>query len=447
LGFRGSGKTHLMECLLKTIDPNVRAIAQGYLSAELEDIFARPDIAKLIQGEEKVVFKKMVKARVKAFDEIQRLGPSALSTLFRLLTSGTVLYMDQEAGVKEFWVISTANPTEVGEDQLNVAIPEPLWDRFEAVLWVPIPKLHHLLQINGKIEELKEAIPIIWKEEDLLKLWKEVKNVELGVENELIITLMLRILGFCKYAQDYDGSSLTEEQKREFCSKCGSHYLCSQILRPPSVRAKMAWIKMAKGLAYLRGRDKVEIKDLEDSFPVVFYKRIKLMDEDQIPNKLEALRVLFKKLLQECMEAKEAIELAKKLRQKYDENDYEKLKKWMNAKAWIAELVDEVNKHYEALKNKLAERLDKAEAKGDMKLMAKIMLLAKKSLPKEKYKELASRLRVEIEIDPKLLAEVANIDGELFYKLRMAYESGVRKGELEGYEAAVYLLAKGGGKA
>ena len=179
LGFRGSGKTHLMECLLKTIDPSVKAIAQGYLSAELEDIFARPDIAKLIQGEEKVVFKKMVKARVKAFDEIQRLGPSALSTLFRLLTSGTVLYMDQEEGVKEFWVIATANPTELSQDQLNIPIPEPLWDRFEAVLWVPIPKLHYLIEINGKIEDLKEAIPIIWREEDLLSLWREVKNVKL----------------------------------------------------------------------------------------------------------------------------------------------------------------------------------------------------------------------------------------------------------------------------
>jgi len=442
LGFRGSGKTHLMECLLKSIDPKISAIAQGYLSAELEDIFARPDVSKLIKGEERVVFKKMVKARVKAFDEIQRLGPSALSTLFRLLTTGTVLYMDKEEGVKEFWVIATANPTEIAEDQLNVAIPEPLWDRFDATLWVPIPKLHYLIEINGKIEDLKEAIPIIWREEDLLSLWREVKNVKLEPELELLITIMLRILGFCKYAQDFDGSSLTEEQKRELCSKCGNHYLCSLILRPPSVRAKMSWIRMAKGLAYLRGRDHVEIKDLEDVFPVVFYKRIKLMDEDQIPNKLEALKSLFKKLLQECTEAKEAIDLAKRLRQKFKSADYERLRKWVNAKAWIAELEDEVNKHYKNLKNKLAEKMDIAESKGDMVSMAKIMILAKKSLPRELYREFSNRLRIELRLTPQTLADLAKINKSLFVKAKMAYDHGASTYILEDEEAAYYILAK-----
>jgi len=446
-GFRGSGKTHLMECLLKTIDPNVTAIAQGYLSAELEDIFARPDVSKLLQGEERVIFKKMVKARVKAFDEIQRLGPGALSTLFRLLTTGTVLYMDQEEGVKEFFVIATANPTEVGEDQLNIPIPEPLWDRFDGILWVPIPKLHHLLKINGKIENLKEAIPIIWREEDLLRLWKEVKSVKLSDELELLITIMLRILGFCRYAQDYDASSLTEEQKRELCGKCGSHYLCSMILRPPSVRAKMAWIRLAKGLAYLRGRDHVEIKDLEDVFPVVFFKRIKLMDEDQIPNKFNALRELFKKLINECIEAKEAIELAKKLRQKYDENDYVRLENWARSKAWILELVDEVNKHYQNIKDKLTERIDRAEAKGDKVTIAKAILLAKKTLPEKMFREFKNRLRIEINLDPQTIAELAKIDKELFDRAKIAYESGFEKCTLDGEIAALYILAKGAGKA
>ena len=204
---------------------------------------------------------------------------------------------------------------------------------------------------------------------------------------------------------------------------------------------------MAKGLAYLRGRNKVEIKDLEDSFPVVFYKRIKLMEEEQIPNKFEALRELFKSLLQECTEAREAIELAKKLRQKYNENDYERLKKWVNAKAWLAELIDEVNKHYEDMKNKLAEKLDKAESRGDKKTMAKIILLAKKTLPKELYKEIGKNLRVEINLNAETLAEIAKIDKELFRKVKVAYDYGAEKCFLDGVDAALYILAKGEDKA
>ena len=117
LGARGGGKTHGCEALLATISDDVKAVAQGYLSAEMEELFARLNVAELMKGREEVITTELATARVKFFDEIQRLGPSAMCALFRLLTKGTIIYMGREVGTKPFWVLATANPTETEMDK------------------------------------------------------------------------------------------------------------------------------------------------------------------------------------------------------------------------------------------------------------------------------------------------------------------------------------------
>ncbi|MHC1627453.1 MAG: AAA family ATPase [Candidatus Nezhaarchaeales archaeon] len=439
LGFRGSGKTHLMECLIKTIDSNITAIQQGYLSAELEDVFARPDIAKLTQGQEEVVFKKMVYARVKGFDEIQRLGVGALSAMFRLLTTGTVMYMDREEGVKPFWVIATANPTELSNDVMNIRLPEPLWDRFDGVLWVPIAKLKYLQKINGKIERLKEALPVIWKEEDLLKLWKEVEEVKVSEELELIITLMNRIMGYCKYAQDNDASSLTPELKRELCGKCSKSYTCSLIARPPSVRAKLSLIRIAKGFAYLRGANEVSLEDVEKAFPLVYWKRIELMDENMISDRLKALRDLFNRLREEIIEVKEGIDLLKKLKKKFNGNNYERLKRFVNAKGWFAEVVEELDDYYNTLFSKIKEKWDKA----DDVTKAKLYLIAKTKLPPEMSEKFSTDIEITVELNAKNIAKLLKVSKAVFERAKECYEKGVKEIKLSGEDALKWVILEG----
>jgi len=436
LGFRGSGKTHAMECLCKMIDKACVATQQGYLSAELEDVFARPDIPSLMRGEEKVVWKDMVMARVKAFDEIQRLGVGALSAMFRLMTSGTVMYFDQEAGVKEFWVVATANPTELTEDSLNVRLPEPLWDRFDAVCWVPIAPLKYQIKINGRVEKAKEALPVIWKEQDLLTLWKEVSEVEVDERIEYVITLINRILGFCRKAQNYDASSLTEQQKRELCSQCNTSYVCAQIARPPSVRAKLALTKLAKGFAFLRGAKKVDLVDIEKAFPLVYWKRIALMDESQTANRLERLRALAKELMTEIREVKKAMDLVEDLKGKFDINKYRELEKWVNSKIWLTEVKEDLDAYFDSIRQQL--RMKAKEA--DVKTRYKIYILAKLKLPPEMAKEFELCEGVEIELTNENLAKLATIDAELFKEAKQAMEKGFTKYVLQGEYAYKWVL-------
>jgi len=438
LGFRGSGKSHVMECLTKMVDRSCFALQQGYLSAELEDVFARPDIPSLMKGEEKVVWKDMVTARVKSFDEIQRLGVGALSAMFRLMTTGTVMYLDQELGVKDFWIIATANPTELSEDALNVRLPEPLWDRFYAVLWIPIAPLKYQIRINGRIEKAKEALPVVWKESDLLELWKTVENIEISEEVEYVITLINRILGFCQYAQNYDASSLTEMQKRELCSKCNQSYICSRIARPSSVRAKLALSRLARGFAYLRGSDEVELVDVEKAFPLVFWKRLTLMDEDSISNRLEALRRLSRDIMTEIRESKEAIDLVSKLKKRYGVRDYTNLENWVNSKAWLREVKEDLDDYYARIRDQLRAKLVNA----DPVKRAKIYVLAKLKLPREMAEEFKAPSEVEIELNAENLARLAKIDKFAFDEAKEAFDKGEKTFKLVGEYALKWLVKR-----
>jgi MoxR-like ATPase len=435
LGFRGSGKTHLAECLLKTISSDITATQQGYLSAELEDVFARPDIPSLLNGKEEVKFKKMVKARIKFFDEIQRLGVGALSAMFRLLTNGTIMYFDKEEGVKDFWLISTANPTELEEDTLNVRLPSPLWDRFDAVLWVPIAKTKHMLKITDNIQKLKEALPIIWNEEDILKLWAEVENVKINDNIYYIITLISRIMGFCKFAQDYDGSSLTEAQKRELCSKCSATYICSRIAKPASVRANLSLIKLSKGFAYLRGSSQVELIDLEKAFPLVFWQRIKLMEDQYIANRLNALQNLYKDLITEINEAKDIIDLVNELKVKYSENKYKELENWINSKIWAIELKEDLDEYYTYIHNQLAEKFNSAKTVEEK---IKIYAYASLKLPQHLAEEFKTE-GLEIELTDYNLAKLAKISVELFNKAKQLKEQGNKTIMLFGKDALKWV--------
>jgi MoxR-like ATPase len=439
LGFRGSGKTHLMECLVKMIDSNTTSIVQGYLTAEIEDIFARPNVSSLINGKEEVIWRKVVNARVKAFDEIQRLGVGALSTMFRLMTKGSVIYFDQEQGIKPFWIISTANPTELESDMLNIRLPEPLLDRFDAVIWIPVAPLKYQSRIDSTIEDKKEKLPKIWSDSELVQLWKEVEQVKIEERESLIITLINRLLGFCRYAQNYDASSLSEQQKRAICSKCNKSYICSLIARPPSVRAKLSLAKLSKGFAYLRGSDKVELQDIANAFPLVYWKRIKLMNDSEVTNRLESLRELYQKIINEIKEARQPLELISELKEAYDVGKYSTLENWCNSKVWLIELKEDLDEYYTNIYRQLKEISEKAKQLGDKVTLMKVYKYAQAKLPHRFASEFEKVNEIEIELTPEKIAELTKISLELFNEARKLYESGIKKMTLKGEYAIKYM--------
>ena len=436
LGERGSGKTHVMESLLNTADPNITSYVQGYLGAEIEDVFVRPHIPSLLEGDEDLIWKSPVTSTLKGFDEVQRLGVGALSALFRLLTKGTVLYLDQEEGEPMFWVIATANPWERGNDQLNISLPEPLVDRFDVALIVPNAKLKYQLQIDERVEKMKQELPMIWTKDELIKLWETVKKIKIPYELRLVMTLMNRIMQFCDKCEGNDASTIDPERKRELCMKCNQSYICSQIARPPSVRPLLSLMKLAKGFAFLDGRDTVTLDDVKEAFPHVYRHRIEFMDEHEIVNKKKKLDELCERLIQEILEVKEAFEIIDKLRQKYDEGLYKKLEQYTNAKPWMIEVKEIIDDYYE---EKHEDTYLKFLSTSDVVKKAKIYYVVKKKLPRKFLDAYKFDVKIRAKITPKVLATFGREFPEWYTVLKSLREQYGQEVELSGELAILYI--------
>ena len=432
-GYRGTGKSWLMDCTLKTIKkyrPDNTPLyfrVQSYLDADIEDVMVRLNAASLMRGDEELIWKSAVKARVKGFDEIQRLGVKALSIMFGMMDSGKVFYMEQENGVYPFWAIFTMNPTETAEDSLNFAIPEPLIDRFDAMMWIPRAKMEYEMQIKSQEEmkKMQDEIPEIWDEDSLTDLWKITNNIPIPDNIKFIMDLGCRIMSFCLFAQDYDATSLGIAKKRALCSNCQKSYFCNQIARPPSIRANQSWKKLAKGFAYLRGHKEVKMMDLEASFPAIFWRRISLMDEDFSEKKEKANRLgLFKKLwndlIQEIRESDQYFKLIADLKVKWTEEGMTKIEGFGNAKAWFTEQVDWLNNYYILVREKLNDKMDEAKKNKDVNL-AKLVWFRAKGIPPNLDPFDTPPFTIKTVIKPDWLVELASdINGgaELFGKLK-----------------------------
>jgi len=423
-GFRGCGKSFLQDSILHTIDPKIKHRVQGYLDADIEDTMVRPDIPSLLRGEELLIWKPAVKARVKAFDEIQRLGIKALSVMFGMMDSGNVYYLEQQEGIYPFWAIFTMNPTETAEDNLNFAIPEPLIDRFDAMMWVPRCKMEFEAKIKTQKEmrKLQEEIPVLWNDQDLIDLWEQTASIPIPDECHDIINLACRILSFCLFAQSYDATSLPIAKKRALCSSCNANYFCHRVARPPSIRAKQSWMQLSRGFAYLRGHDKVEMEDLKDSFPAVFWRRVSLMEEDSTErpenaDRLKLFQKLWEDLMREIGESREYFNMLDDLKAAYEEGAFSKIEKFADSKAWFKEQLDWLNNYYEYVRPKLIEKMGEAKKNKDQDLAFLVWLRGRGLPPKlTPFDNLPFELKMKI--TPEFLTEVAGASPELFEALK-----------------------------
>jgi MoxR-like ATPase len=446
-GFRGTGKSHLMDIMKHLIKPNRTGAngetmmmevngknqpvplvwrVQGYLDADIEDTMVRPFIPSLMRGDEELIWKPATRARVKMFDEIQRLGVKALSTMFGMMDSGKVYYLEQEEGVYPFWAIFTMNPTETAEDNLNFAIPEPLIDRFDCMMWVPRAKekYERMVKTQSEMRALLDSIPPIWDEQGLLDLWDEVQTIPIPDTVHSYITLVCRIISFCLYAQNYDATSLGITRKRALCGVCNHGYFCGKVARPPSVRAKQSWMQLAKGWAYLKGHKQVEQEDAEAVFPAIMWRRVQLMNEDdnekfETADRLKLFREFQEAVKREIADAKGSLEAIVRLKKAFNQSDYDGLTKAVNAKAWVKEQIDTLDEFHNNMRDKLMAKMAEAKQKKDTGMVMDTAIYAKVILPKKltgPFENLPFEMKINI--TPQFLAEVAAANDDIFQNLK-----------------------------
>jgi len=178
---------------------------------------------------------------------------------------------------------------------------------------------------------------------------------------------------------------------------------------------------------------------VEKAFPLVFWKRLTLMDEDSVSNRLEALRSLSKDIMTEIRESKEAIDLVNALKKRFSGKKYRSLEHWVNSKAWLREVKEDLDDYYKRFADQLTEKLVGA----DPVRKAKIYVLAQLKLPPEMAERFKAPSEIEIEVTPENIARLAKIDKTDFQHGKEALQRGDKTFQLTGRSALKWLTKYG----
>jgi len=163
------------------------------------------------------------------------------------------------------------------------------------------------------------------------------------------------------------------------------------------------------------------------------------MNDSMVADRFKALRDLFDRLKTEILEVKEGLDLLKELKTKFDGRKYSRLKQFVNAKGWFAEVIEELEDYYDELEEKIARKFERA----DKEVKAKLYFIAKTKLPPDRAKRFLFDVEVDLSLNAKALAKLVKVDRKMFKVAKEAYEKGESKIVFNGELALKYLALKG----
>lgn len=201
-------------------------------------------------------------------DEINRTSPKTQSALLEVMEEGRVTIDGITREVPSpFVVIATQNP--VGSSGTQ-RLPESQLDRFMLRLSMGYPDHENAIQIlKGNVGEVLKQL------ESMVSL-KEVKQMQEAVSQVFVQDTILEYIII-----------LTEKTREEEVFQLGV-----------SPRGSIALLKMAKGMAFLAGRDYVIPEDIQQVFVDVFGHRVVLSTRARAQGiqETEALRNVLEKV-------------------------------------------------------------------------------------------------------------------------------------------------------
>lgn len=308
IGEPGLGKTTAAEyiCALLYCLP-LGVIWSGGVSGHPEQteekIVGRPNLGKLNQGEEVVVWSTFARLPVKIVDEINRLPETKQSLILDGLERGKWEYLNQGLINDEFCLFATANYQDQGT---NTLVP-PLLDRFDVVVESKHPganiasligqhtaretllrhaeseqalleALHNLPQDQGLMDlaPLSERFAAVVQERCGLVLLSRaqrqavrqaIASLEMSLEANALLRMALAELSFCcKYGQ---------KRSSDVCDE-GCHYtgyLCYEVRNCASNRLPASIYRYAQALAWWCGSPQVDVEHVRTILPYTLAHR------------------------------------------------------------------------------------------------------------------------------------------------------------------------------
>jgi MoxR-like ATPase len=282
----------------------------GHPEQTEEKIIGRPDLGKLNQGEEDVVWTNFSQMPVKIVDEINRLPETKQSMILDGVDRGNWEYLNEMIINDEYCLFATANYQDGGTNTLIA----PLVDRFDVIVESrypganlsfligksrgkdhilrhpkyekdlyrvlkskiayekKIPKLEEICNAFGEyVQETLGVKPL--RREDRNRIRTEMESLDLDLDASAFARMLLAELSFCERY----GQKRIVENCEEGCHYTG--YLCRQIKNCASNRLPTSIKLFSQGLAWLLGDSDIDIEHVKAVMPFTLSHRIQWKDE------------------------------------------------------------------------------------------------------------------------------------------------------------------------
>ena len=281
----------------------------GHPEQTEEKIIGRPDLGKLNQGQEEVVWSHFVQLPVKIVDEINRLPETKQSMILDGVDRGNWEYLNEMILNSEYCLFATANY----QDQGTNTIITPLLDRFDVMVESRYPGPSFAFMISQRQEKegllrhpdleqelqeaLKKRLASEEKEarigavsasfgahlEESLQLptldhssrqnvRKQISAISLDQDANAYTRMLLAELSFC----DRHGQKRSTDVCEEGCHYTG--YLCHRLSNCASNRLPVSLTNYAKALAWFTDVSAVGIEQVRAVGPYCLAHRAQWTD-------------------------------------------------------------------------------------------------------------------------------------------------------------------------
>lgn len=277
----------------------------GHPEQTEEKIIGRPDLGKLNQGEEEVVWSSFVQLPVKIVDEINRLPETKQSMILDGVDRGNWDYLNEMIVNDEYCLFATANY----QDQGTNTIIRPLLDRFDLTVESRYPGPSYAFLISQRQEkerllrhpELEAELQGILKTRlSVAEKGNKISSLSQAFASSLQESLAIATLDRTSRRQvrreilamplDQDANALTrmllaelsfcerhgQKRSSEICDE-GCHYtgyLCHRLCNCASNRLPVSLSNFARALAWFLGYDAAGPEEIRTVAPYCLAHRL-----------------------------------------------------------------------------------------------------------------------------------------------------------------------------
>jgi hypothetical protein len=282
----------------------------GHPEQTEEKIIGRPDLGKLNQGEEEVVWTNFTQIPAKIVDEINRLPETKQSMILDGVDRGNWEYLNEMIINEEYCLFATANYQDGGTN----ALIAPLVDRFDVMIESKYPganlsfqvgknsrkdhflrhpkiekEFHRLFKSKiaydkkmAKMEELCDTFgefvldtlgvrPL--QKRDREQIRAEMEDLAYDLDASAFTRMVLAEFSFCEHY----GQKRSVENCEEGCHYSG--YLCHEVKNCASNRLPTSIKQYAQGLAWLLQDSEIDIEHIKSVIPFTLAHRVQWKDQ------------------------------------------------------------------------------------------------------------------------------------------------------------------------